>query len=615
MTDQHHGHQHGGRPADVPPPNGGQPPYSPPNGGQPPHGPSYGGQPPHGPSYGGQPAYGPPNSGPPPYGPLNDGRPAHSPPNQSTQGPPAYGPATHGGPASGPPNQAPPPYGPPAGPATGPAYGPPAGPAYGSPAGSATGPSYGPPAGPAGQTAPSSPQPPYPHHPSGPPYPHHPQPPQGRARTALFVVLGLVVLLAVGTGTAWFVATTGQPGSAQTAQEDTPNGEAKALGQWAVPLTNAGSTDFTTGLAFAAWLTDTVIIRAQKDGLLAYDLDDGKRAWGVPSPGEQLCGATAELASGKGAVAYGSAGVCDHLAGVDAAKGRLTWKIDIPAEKSSLSNTLAAPQVMAAGDMVVVSVDETVYGYRLSDGGRQWTVAPPEGCHLEDAHAAAAHVVVIYDCAFGGTSNRVELLDPHSGKPVKRYPMDELGLGPSVLSADPVIVHVERGGEDTFVAFDGQGRKVEVRAGHVDMLTMNKVAMFDGMAEEYRYAVHQDRLYLATFPENVPNELRSRNTALAFDLKTGRRLWESSGTNATKLTFVRADDKGLLALEVGDRRDLAPRLVRLDAASGKATPVATLPQEFGTEGDNAKVFERGGGVLIVPWTSVATKNAVTYFGG
>ncbi|MEU7893354.1 PQQ-binding-like beta-propeller repeat protein [Nonomuraea sp. NPDC049152] len=428
-------------------------------------------------------------------------------------------------------------------------------------------------------------------------------------------MLGLVVLLAVGTGTAWFVATTGPGSGRATAQGNAQTGDAQALGQWAVPLTNADSTDFTTGLAFAAWLTDTTIIRAQKDGLLAYDLKSGKRAWGVPSPDEQLCGATAELAAGKAAVAYGSASLCDHLAGVDAAKGRLTWKIDIPAEKSSLSNTLTAPQVMGAGDMVVVSVDETVYGYRLSDGAKRWTAAPPEGCHLEDAHAAAARVVAIYDCAFAGTPNRVEVLDPHSGKPVRRYPMGELGLGPSVLSAEPVIVHVERGGEDTFVAFDEQGRKVEVKAGHVDMLTMNKVAMFDGMAEEHRYAVHGDRLYLASFPENVPNELRSRNTALAFDLRTGKRLWESSGTNATKLTYVRADDKGLLALEVGDRRDLAPRLVRLDAASGKATPVATLPQEFGTEGDNAKVFERDGGVLIVPWTSVATKNAVTYFGG
>ncbi|MGW4475488.1 outer membrane protein assembly factor BamB family protein [Nonomuraea sp. NPDC004354] len=424
-------------------------------------------------------------------------------------------------------------------------------------------------------------------------------------------MLGLVVLLAVGTGTAWFVATSGSGPQGTTARSS----DGEALGQWAVPLTNADSTDFTAGMAFAAWLTDTTIVRAQKDGLLAYDLKNGKRAWGVPSPGEQLCGGTGQLAAGKGAVAYGSASLCDHLAGVDAAKGRLTWKIKIPAEKSSLANMITAPQLMSAGDMVVLSVKETVYGHRLSDGAKRWTVAPPEGCHLEDVDAAAARVVVIYDCSFAGTPNRVEVLDPHSGKAVKRYPLGETGLGPSVLSADPVIVQVERGGEEIFLAFDAGGREVDIKPGHVDMLSMNKVATFDGMAEKYRYAVHGDRLYLATFPENVPNELRSSNKALAFDLKTGRRLWESSGTNATKLTYVRADDKGLLALEVGDRRDLAPRLVQLDAASGKATPVATLPQEFGTEGDNAMVFERNGGVVIVPWTSVATKNAVTYFGG
>ncbi|MFE3451621.1 PQQ-binding-like beta-propeller repeat protein [Nonomuraea sp. NPDC059194] len=602
MSDQHNDHQYGGQPGYGPPPNGGQPAYGPPNQGHPAYGPPNQAQPGHQP----QPGYGPPpNQAQPGYQPQPGYGPPH--PTQPGQQPqPGYGPPNQGQPGYGPPHQGQPAYGHSQA-QTG----------YQAPEqaqsgyGPATGPSYGPP--PAPQPGQWNQQPPYP---TGQPYPQQQQPgrPRQKGRTALFVALGLVVLLAVGAGTAWFVAGGGSGSRQATAQGDAQGGD--ALGQWAVPLTNAGSSDFTTGLAFAAWLTDTTIIRAQKDGLLAYDLKNGKRAWGVPSPGEQLCGATGELVSGKGAVAYGDASMCDHLAGVDAAKGKLTWKIKIPAEKSRLANMITAPQVLSAGDMVVLSVQETVYGHRLSDGAKRWTVAPPEGCHLEDVRAVAARVVTLYDCGFGeGATNRVEVLDPRSGKPVKRYPIGELGLGPSVLSADPVIVQVERGGDDTFIAFDDKGGTVEVKAGHVDLLAMNKVAFFDGMAEERRYAVHKDRLYLASFPENVPDALRSRNTALAFDLKTGRRLWESSGTNATKLTYVRADDKGLLALEVGDRRDLPPRLVRLDAATGKATPVATLPQEFGTEGDNARVFERGGAVLIVPWTSVATKNAVTYFGG
>ncbi|MGV9770618.1 outer membrane protein assembly factor BamB family protein [Streptosporangium sp. NPDC003464] len=560
MTDQHNGNPYGGQPAPDRLPNWGQPVQGSPGHGRPPSGgPAHGpgnGQPPLGqPAHG--PGYGQPSPGQPVYGPPGQGGPAYGRPGPWTPGPPGPAPHPQGYP-SGPPY----PY-----------------------------------------------QQPHPQQPGGWDAPPPPPPPQRKkGHTALFVALGLVVLLAVGAGTAWFVAGTG-PGAGQDGGQSVGPAAAE---QWSVPLVNADSTDFTSGLAFAAWLTDTTVVRAQRDGLLAYDLKTGKRAWGVPSPGEQLCGATAELAAGKGAVAYGSARLCDHLAGVDTAKGQITWKVKIPAEKSTLSDMLAAPKVMNAAGMAVVAVDETVYGYRLSDGARQWTAAPPEGCHLDDVNAAATRVVLILDCAFNGTSNRVEVLDPESGRPVKRYPLGELGLGPKVLSADPVIVHVEKGGQSTFTAFDDNGGKVDIRTGHVDLLAMNKVAFFDGMAEQRRYAVHGDRLYLATFPENVPGELRSRNTAVSFDLKTGKQLWESSGTQNTKLTYIRADDKGLLALEVGDRRDLAPRLVRLDAGTGKATVIAGLPQEFGTEGDNARVFERGGAVIIVPWTSVATKNAVSY---
>ncbi|GLX04622.1 PQQ-binding-like beta-propeller repeat protein [Microbispora sp. NBRC 16548] len=429
-----------------------------------------------------------------------------------------------------------------------------------------------------------------------------PQAPGGKGRTALFVALGLVVLLAVGAGTAWFVAGGGS---------GTDSGG--SAGEWSVPLASADSMDFTQGLSFAGWLTDKTVIRVQRDGVLAYDLTSGKRAWGTPSPGDQLCGATADLANGKGAVAYGSDQLCDHLAGVDAATGKITWKIKIPAEKSRLANSLTVPRIMDAGDVAVVYAHDVLSGYRLSDGRKQWTAQFPQGCHIKDMNTAATRVALLLDCSFEGSGNFVQVLDPKSGKAVWRYKMGDLSLMSLVLSADPLVVRQEEGDKSTFLVLDDRGGKLsEFTTGKVDMLAMNTVAFVDGMFEQRRYAVHGDRLYLTTFPENVPNKARSSDKALAFDLKTGKKVWESSGTQPTMLNLVRADDHGLLALEVGDWRDLPPRLVRLDAATGKAAEVAQLPQKYGTEGDDARVFERNGAVVIVPWTSVAVKHAVVY---
>ncbi len=439
--------------------------------------------------------------------------------------------------------------------------------------------------------------------------PYATQPPQAPPRrskglTALLIAGAVVVLLAVGTGTAWFVAGMGDTGTSAS------GGGGSA--EWTVPLANADTMDFTSGLAYGSWLTDKVVIRVQRDGVLAYDLASGKRAWGIPAPGQQVCGATPDLSGGKAAIAYGSTHLCDHLAGIDTATGKLTWKTKIPAEKSRLANSLDVPRIMTTKDIAIVQLNDVMSGYRLSDGRKQWTISLDDGCHLKDTNAAPTQVVALVDCAFTkGTG--VATFDPATGRRVARFPIGEISLMSTVLSADPIVVQREESGDKSlFTVFDKSGKTAEFTSGKVDMLAMNTVAFIRGMFEQHRYAVHGDRLYLATFPENVKGKLRSGNKALAFDLKTGKQLWESSGTKDTMLTYVRADDQGLLALETGDRRDLPPRLVRLNAATGKAEEIATLPQQYGTEAEHARVFERNGVVIIVPWTSVTSKYAVTY---
>ncbi|WP_066950510.1 outer membrane protein assembly factor BamB family protein [Microtetraspora fusca] len=449
------------------------------------------------------------------------------------------------------------------------------------------------------------PQPPYAQQ-GAPGYPQQAgpeQPAKKKGKTTLLVALGLVVLLAVGGGTAWLVARDGSGGG----------GGASAGGAtWDVPLPKAGSFDFTSGYAYGTWMTDTTVIRAQRDGVLAYNLKSGARAWGIPSPGEELCGATPELTDGKGAVAYGASGLCDHLTGLDTTTGKLTWKIKIAAEKSRLANVHVVPRIMSAGGMAILYVDRALYGYRLSDGRRAWGLKSDTTCSVKDVNANGDRVAVLLTCyTASGSSTNVAVLDPATGKLVKKYEIGDVGLMGSVLSAEPTIIRREEGDGNVFTVLDGKaGKPVEIKTGDVDMLAMNKVAFIDGVLEQRRYVVHGDRLYLATFAENVPGKARSEDKALAFDLTTGKQVWQSSGTQDTKLTYVRADERGLLALEVGDRRDLAPRLVRLDAATGAATAVAELPQKYGTDGEGARVFERNGTVVIVPWTSVATNFAV-----
>lgn len=62
-------------------------------------------------------------------------------------------------------------------------------------------------------------------------------------------------------------------------------------------------------------------------------------------------------------------------------------------------------------------------------------------------------------------------------------------------------------------------------------------------------------LYLALFPENVPQMLRSHNKVLAYDLKTGKQLGESSGTQRHDLHVRPRRRSRPAGPETGGRRD------------------------------------------------------------
>ncbi|WP_214415966.1 outer membrane protein assembly factor BamB family protein [Sphaerisporangium fuscum] len=446
---------------------------------------------------------------------------------------------------------------------------------------------------------------------AGPYPPQEPQPygfqgrppaPKRTGRTVLFVALGLVGLLILGGGTAWFVA--GRAGGGTVA--------GGGAATWKIPFAQTDTSDFDGELMFGAWLTGDAVVRVQRDGVLAYSLKDGKRAWGTPAPSGSLCGATLTTAGGKGVIAYGGEDACDHLALIDTASGKLLWKVRIPAEKRREgSKSVEVPQLAMAGDAVIAMPKSGLRAFRLSDGKALWSGRPADGCRSTGLAASAQVVVVGLNCFPKGATYG---FDPATGKiKWKSQAPDE---GPDkVLSADPPVLMTE-GSDQRFTVLDAAGKQVSDFSAqeHVDMLGMSHAIAFDGGNETLRVAVHGEVLYLATFPENVPGKLRERDYALAFDMRTGKRLWKSSGGADCKLNFVRADDKGVLALESGDRRDLAPRLVRIDAATGKTTAVAGLPQEYGFEGADAVVYERDGTVVIVPWQAVVAKNAISVVG-
>ncbi|NED55163.1 PQQ-binding-like beta-propeller repeat protein [Micromonospora aurantiaca] len=439
-----------------------------------------------------------------------------------------------------------------------------------------------------------------------------PSAPKRRGRMALLVAGGLVAVLAVAGGTAYGVSRLVGGGD--------DDGK-KLRTAWVLDFPERqrnGLKTYDGQDMFGAWLVGDAVVRAQPDGIIAYRLGDGAQAWGVPAPqASSLCAAAQTLAEGRGVVALGSADSCDTLVGFDAAGGTQTWRATFPVERRSGRSEIAAPDLSVAAGQVVVRSGESVLGYSLADGKRLWQtdadrLLPGRDCRLTQAQAAGTQAVVTARC--DGDQGALLGLDPATGKPRWQQKLPAAQQSAGVLSVDP-LVSLPGLVSETFVARDAAGKARATFGNPVDGtrfsdLPINRSNTVSG-PEIRPYLADADTLYLPTEATNVGGKMRQANQVVAIDLATGKRRWVSAGHTDGEVELIRLDEQGVLAWEVGDRRDLAPRLVRIDPATGAVSVLAEAPLSAGTEGSDAKVLERDGTVVLVPWKHVTADAAIT----
>ncbi|MGC4894328.1 PQQ-binding-like beta-propeller repeat protein [Micromonospora sp. DT31] len=456
----------------------------------------------------------------------------------------------------------------------------------------------------------------YPQHPAypppgwSPPAPPPPAAPKKRGRVAALVAGGVVAVLAVATGTAYGVYRMVGGGS-----------DDKALRTaWVLDFPERqrnGLKTYDEQDIFGAWLAGDTVVRAHLDGIIAYRLGDGGQAWGVPAPqGGSLCAATQTLVEGRGVMALGT-GSCNTLVGFDTAAGTRTWQATFPVEHRDGRSTIAAPDLSLTDRQVIVRADQNVFGYSLADGKRLWQtdtdrLLPGRDCRLADTQAAGDQAVVTARC--DGDRGALLGLDPATGKARWKRQLPAAQQSAGVLSVDP-LVSLPGLVADTFVARDATGRTRATFGNPVDGtrfsdLPINSSNSIEGAAVR-RYLADADTLYLPTEATNAPGKMRETNQVVAIDLATGKRRWVSSGHTDCQVELIRVDEQGLLAWEVGDHRNLDPRLIRIDPATGTVSVVAEGPRPAGGEGTNAKVLERDGTVVLVPWKHVAADAAIT----
>ncbi|MEE3919085.1 PQQ-binding-like beta-propeller repeat protein [Micromonospora sp. BRA006-A] len=437
-----------------------------------------------------------------------------------------------------------------------------------------------------------------------------PAAPKRRGRVALLVAGGLVAVLAVAAGTAYGVSRLVGGGD---------DGK-KLRTAWVLDfpeLQRNGLKTYDGQDMFGAWLIGDAVVRAQPDGVIAYRLDDGAQAWGVPAPQATCCARPRRRWPRGGA-----------------------WWRSVPPTRATRSSGSTLPPARRRGgrrprrtpDGPVRDRRPGPVGGRRPGGRPQWRerarlrAGRRQTAVADRRRPAAARPRLPPDRRAGrrGPGRRHRALrrrpgallglDPATGKARWQQQLPAAQQSDGVLSVDP-LVGLPGLNTGTFVARDATGRARATFGNPVDGtrfsdLPVNRSNTVSGPGIR-PYLADADTLYLPTGASPVGGKMRQANQVVAIDLATGKRRWVSSGHTDSEVELVRLDEQGVLAWEVGDRRDLAPRLVRIDPATGEVTVVAEAPLSAGTEGSDAKVLERDGTVVLVPWKQVTADAAIT----
>lgn len=516
---------------------------------------------------------GQPPHGQPPYGQRSQGRPSYVPsPYGTPPGQPPYGPAQgrppYGRPPYGPPPHGRSPYGAPHGQ---PPYGPPP---QGYPAGGPRRP------GP----APSA---------SGP-----------RRRWLLPVVAGagVLVLLLAGGGV-WLALGSRTP-------------EVKPL--WSIAA--QADTGPLGGRTAGSWLLDTAIARGSSDGVIAYDQATGKRVWGVPTPeGTSLCGMSATVEDGIGAITYGPPGgrYCDHVLAIDTRTGRELWRADLVPRgaRNSGAGFFALPSTArpsVSGGTVVVAESRQVHAYKASDGTVLWrltdeTVHPggSGSCLPRDGLADDGQVLVILGCG-----DKTEALDIDLKTQRIRWtapiPKSEATDVDHVVSASPAVLAgtapKEKGGgssrDEVLLSLDETGH-VRATLSEADDLLFDHWSVPGRRYETYTTPIAGDTLITTTQEHKAKGESVGTRELVAIDLATGKRRWTTDTDDPLYLAPVSTDGTSVLALSGGDAEH-PPTFLRFSLVDGSLEDeVATTQGTFGVATDGATVYRGGERFFIV----------------
>ncbi|MFC5072529.1 PQQ-binding-like beta-propeller repeat protein [Kitasatospora cinereorecta] len=521
------------------------------------------------------------------------------------------------------------PYDPPQGPPpAGPSYGyPPASPSYGYPPaqGAPQGPyaqqpgpygqqqpgPYAQPPGPYGQQQPGpyAPQPGPPGHPRQVPYGAGSPPPGSggsgsgrrpfRGKPGLVIGTVLAVLLVAGGGI-WLATSgdgddrkpvagkgSGDPSGSPTSGKDDGKDD-KTAGPTAAELNTARKPGEAKVLwlrengvdlpqygeeAHGPWFAGDTVVKAMYRTVSGYSAADGGEKWTLALPTD-LCAAPT-LPTDDGKIVVGiednvseKEASCSVLQMIDLRTGKAGWKATV--DRSEMQDGLSHVAMSVNGDTVTFGRTGNTDAFRVSDGkklfGKREDVCQPF------AFTSGPRMIAAVSCQLepgDPVEQQVQETDPVTGAARWTYRVKAGWKVAHVYAARPPVISIWKDEEKAVVVLNEDGTFRSQLAGGVEGHAARCREEFveyggnlDGCAG---IAADADKLYMATLPKVTKKS--SANQVAAFDLATGRVVWNVSGPEDQLVLPLR--------MEGGDV------LIRVEPSYRKGGGIATVAPSGG----------------------------------
>ncbi|WP_405810603.1 PQQ-like beta-propeller repeat protein [Streptomyces sp. NBC_01520] len=322
--------------------------------------------------------------------------------------------------------------------------------------------------------------------------------------------------------------------------------------------------------AYGPWFAGDTVVKAMYRTVSGYAQSDGAQKWTLALPTD-LCAAPT-LPTDDGKIVVGiednvseQEADCSVLQMIDLRTGKAGWKKTV--DRTDIQDGLSHVAMSVSGDTVTFGRTGNTDAFRISDGtklfGKRKDVCQPF------AFTSGPRTIAAVSCQVEPADpvrQQVQEVDPVTGKPLWTYRAKDGWKVAHVYSARPVVISLKKDEEWAVVILNDDGTyRSQLVGGTEDYAvrcgedSVESGSNLDGCAG---VTADADKLYLATLPKVTKKS--SINKVVAFDLATGRSVWDVTGPEDHLLLPLRMEGDDVLVRvepsyrEAGSFATLAP---------------------------------------------------------